>query len=63
MLSRLPSTSVNNYEPSTSKVQCRVNKLSAIVRVENNEYFPAKYIKYANITTKISGKINSKLRP
>ena len=39
-LSRLLSTTRDKYEPCTRKYQCCANELFAIVRVENNEYFP-----------------------
>ena len=37
-LSVFTSTSVDNYETSTSKAQCRANELFGIGREENNEY-------------------------
>ena len=37
MLSRLPSTPGDKYEPCTRKAQCRANDLFTIGRVENNE--------------------------
>ena len=37
-LSRLPSTSIDKYEPSTRKAQYCLNELFAISRAENNEY-------------------------
>ena len=37
MLIRQKSTSLNNYNPSTSKSQCHAIKLFAIDRVEKNE--------------------------
>ena len=40
-LSRLPYTSVDKYEPITSKSQCHANELFAIGRDRNNEdYLP-----------------------
>ena len=37
MLSRFPSTSIDKYEPITSKDQCCANKLFIISRTENNK--------------------------
>ena len=37
IMSRLPSTSVNKYNHSTSKARCHVNRLFTIGRDENNE--------------------------
>ena len=39
ILSRLPSISVENYKPSTSKAQCCAEELFEIGRVENNKCF------------------------
>ena len=36
-LQRLPSTSVNKYEPRTSKAQCRTKNIFSIGRKDNNE--------------------------
>ena len=44
MLSRLPSSPSDKYNPCTRKAQCRGNELFAIGRVEKNEYFPDKYL-------------------
>ena len=33
-LSRLPSASIDNYEPRTMKSQCRADELFAIIRIE-----------------------------
>ena len=62
MLSRLPSTSVKNYEPSTFKAQCHANELLSIGREENNEDFPLLNILNVQIEEqKDLRKLNSKL--
>ena len=40
----MPYTSVDNYNPITSKSQCCEDKLFATGRVENNKDFPLLYL-------------------
>ena len=46
ILSRFPSTSVEKYEPSTSKAQCHAKVLLEIVREEKKGLFPDESLKW-----------------
>ena len=62
-LSRLPSTSVNKYEPTTSKSQCCADKLFTSSGAENNEYcFLLNILIVKREQQKYLIKLNDKLR-
>ena len=61
-LSRFPSTSVDKYKPSTSKAQCRANKLFTTGREEKNEdLFPLNLLNAKREQQKDLRKLNSKI--
>ena len=62
MLSRLPYTPIDKYEPCTGKDQCRASGLFTLGRVENNEYrFPLNILILQREQQKELRNINSKL--